>query len=1200
MGKRERVLRKSVGAAVLVLSLLSAGSASAQIRAGVGVVDASWHVGASAGQYAPKAADDPSHGSIVDPSAHSTTNVPSYGIQSRLRVRAIVVQRDENGPKFAMASTDLYIPQDLLWRRAAQLIAAHGIGIDQSNFVMTITHDHSSPYYTSTAPGAWAFQDVFDIRAYEYWAQQLAAAVIKANASLVPVRVGAAVKPVALANRNALGPARADDGTPAGFPDSYTDRDMSVMRFDSIADPAHPRPLATLVNFGLHPEGLNGNNLISADYIAPLERMVDRETGGVTIWTQNAVGNSEPERSSYHSIHDRLDFTHKEYGQVEFEARRLADQVTGLFHAVGSGVAPAGQENRYVPYFTDGVVRFADKSFGGPLTHPYPSVSNCRTGMAFSGNPQVPVVGLPNCEGANTVYDQAGLGPQNPGPSQDDLKRAGIPVPDNYGALSYGALEESASIHLQAFRIGDVLFTACSCEQWADQSLNIKTRTDRVAGNEWLGFDWATYRGVDDTGTDCFQTPAFAFGSLGTVNPSFSAAHWSCPHPQTAQTQPCARQANGSWSCPDPRFQCLIKGAAFTNTCHDAASDPTRRDSRLTGITDAQMEHMKAQVRNCANGWNSLAFAPYAESEPTDPTLIKGNYTCDDNQRSADLGYRLTIPIAMANDYNGYIATYREYQRGDHYRKALTGWGPHSSDYLATRLIKLGRSLQDGGPPVDRQLDGSPDPDADNPGLDAKVQADRTNNEARAQALGATANSTVTAYEATLPADAGSAEVTKQPADLQRFDASFLQFNGGDNYTDNPTVIVQRLVGGKWQTFADQSGEIPVTVKFPTAGDVPAYAQGNHHWLWTATFEAFVANADLGGPRATPPGTYRYVVDGHRRQAPSGAVRDCTSPAGGIPVCAYRLISRQFRIGPWTGITVDDIRSQSDGTVSFLVGPRHTVPVPGGSPSTTVLGPIDYPDSYDDASHPLKPKFIHFARDAIRDPAAPADPARFEWYCYACTFRPWLDTGDAQRVTVTFARPGTVERVPATLGADGRWHTTRSLRRGESAYVCPSDAQDPFGNFNGEASGFVGLHVTLACAEIAVVGSPNQFGTRPGTVPGTGGTALGLPPSRRCASHRRFAIHVRSPKRGVRLTSVVVTFNGHRVPTVRGRHGRVQAIVVATSLPRGTFTVRIQARGSDGRTYRSQRHYHTCRVRGLTHTPGHLRVRGHRRPPTRH
>ena len=48
----------------------------------------------------------------------------------------------------------------------------------------------------------------------------------------------------------------------------------------------------------------------------------------------------------------------------------------------------------------------------------------------------------------------------------------------------------------------------------------------------------------------------------------------------------------------------------------------------------------------------------------------------------------------MANDYNGYIATYREYQRGDHYRKALTGWGPHSCDYMATRLVEMGGAAE--------------------------------------------------------------------------------------------------------------------------------------------------------------------------------------------------------------------------------------------------------------------------------------------------------------------------------------------------------------------------------------------------------------------------------------------------------------------------------------------------------------------------
>src|SRR5206468_12791767 len=108
--------------------------------------------------------------------------------------------------KFAIVRADLYIPQDLLWRRTAQILEAAGTGIGRSNLVMTITHDHSSPFYTSTGVGAWTFQDVVDIRDFEYQAQQMAAAVEEADKHLVPVRVGAGVTQIALGNRNALGP----------------------------------------------------------------------------------------------------------------------------------------------------------------------------------------------------------------------------------------------------------------------------------------------------------------------------------------------------------------------------------------------------------------------------------------------------------------------------------------------------------------------------------------------------------------------------------------------------------------------------------------------------------------------------------------------------------------------------------------------------------------------------------------------------------------------------------------------------------------------------------------------------------------------------------------------------------------------------------------------------------------------------------
>jgi hypothetical protein len=775
-----------LGALVFALALIAPGTASAdtgQLKAGVAVVDATWHVGASAGQYATtRDADGADQLQELDPGVHSVKNKPSYGVQSRLEARALVVE-EAGGQRIAVVKNDLYIPQDLLWRRTAQILASKNIGIGESNLTMTVTHDHSSPYYSSTAWGAWTFQDVFDVRFYEYYAQRMAEAVEKAAANLRPVKVGAATTQLDKPQRNAIGPAIADDGTPAGFPRSYTDHDLTVVRFDDLAT---GRPYALWLSYSLHGESLEGNDLISGDWVAPTQRMLDRATGATTIFTQNAVGTTELEQSSYHSVHERLEFNHKQYGQSEYEARLIADAALGAWREVGSG-------GGVVPFMTSATVKEADRWFPGPLSHPYPSVSNCHTDAALEGEPGVPIAGLPDCERVSLreLADPAfSLTGQDPGLDTDTLEAAGIPVPENYSAPSYGALEEDMGVHLQAFRIGPILFTICSCEQWADQSKNIKTRTDTTPGNEYLGYDWGAR---------------------------------------------CTSNGDGTWKCPNPN--------------DDGATS-------LPPVSDLKYRRMRAQVNNPANGWNDPENLSTAESEPADPAQIKGNYTHDDTPENADHGYKLTVPVSMANDYNGYIATYREYQRGDHYRKALTGWGPHSSDYMATRLVGLGRALN-GGPDV------PPEP------LDAKALADTANNDARAAALGSVGGAGAAAYESALPSDGGAAEVVSQPPDVERFGAARFTWNGGDNYVDQPVVAVQRRVGGEWKPYADQSGEVPVTLKFPAKEDAPAFLSGDQRWEWTATFEAFVARFDLeklggGAERATPAGAYRFVVEGPR------------------------------------------------------------------------------------------------------------------------------------------------------------------------------------------------------------------------------------------------------------------------------------------------------------------------------------------------
>lgn len=953
--------------------------ATGVLRAGVATLDASWHVGASAGQYASDGTSIGSHG--VDPHSHSTRRASSYGIQSRLSVRALVVEGPD-GKRFALVKNDLYIPQDLLWRRTAELLEERGTsGIGRSNLTIAVTHDHSSPYYSSPSWGVWLFQDVFDARFFEYYAERMARAVELAARHLEPVRVGASVSTLDKPQRHSFGPATADDGSPAGYHPASTDHDLIVVRFDRLKD---GRPLAVLVNYSLHPEFLSGNDLISGDYVAPLERMVDRATGATTIFTQAAVGSTEPDRDGIahpraQFLRERLEFSHREYAQAEWGARLIADVVLDTWRDIARGTPQ--DKHRFVPFQAGRVpVAFLDRWYPGPFSHPYPGVSNCRSDQALAGNPKLPIVGLPDCESPTEFFGFPK--PPYTGISTDTFQQFGIPVPENYSAPSYTGLEEDVNVHLQAARIGDILFTICSCEQWFEQSLNIKTRTDRIAHNEYVGYDWT------DSSTDLDPFRA-------EVCQRISDAKWRCPY----QQQP---------------------------------------------VDDQAIRRMRAQVRNPANGWNNLENAAQAESEPTNAEEIKGNFTHDDDDRSARLGYGITVPIAMANDYNGYIATYREYQRGDHYRKALTGWGPHAADYMATRLVTLGRLLRDPSWPLPRDQ-------IQEQALAGKITADLAKNDRAAHALGEMGAALTAAYESRLPADGGRPAPLRQPPRvIERFDAATFSWIGGNNFTDNPEVVVQRRVGKRWQNFADQSGEIVVTLRWPVdqsegaPADVAEYAFGRYEWQWTAIFEVFAAPFDVGmGSLATPPGVYRFVVRGRRRTA-----------TGSEP---YRVVSREFEVRPWSGITVEDLQLERDGSVSLRVGPRGRVSGtglsdPGDTVSQVEVGPIDYPDTW---RRPGRPRFIDPRRYFVRDPQDPDDPARFEWYCLACSFRPWVDSGDAAQVVVTVQRAsGATKRVPAQRAGE-RWLAKVRLCAGDVAFVERGGVRDRYGNFNGSRSAVV-------------------------------------------------------------------------------------------------------------------------------------------------
>src|SRR3954451_10411588 len=880
----QRLARKVLLLIALVSALGLPGNAVAKkadkgpnVQAGAAIVDGTYHVGSSAGQYA--STRDGGYGD-VDPHMEQVKNQASYGVQSRESVRALVV-KGTDGNLVALVSDDHYIPQDALWRRTAQILDQKTSGlINAKNLTMTVTHNHSSPSYSSLDWGVWTFQDAFDFRFFDYYANQNANAVLKALANLKPVRVSATVVHFDAFQNNPMGPDWADDGTPDGFPRPHTDHDLSVVHFQELSK--KHRSVATLFNIGQHPEFLEGYDLISGEYPETAMRFVDRTVGGVSILTQNATGTSEVEEDGWHQIHDRELFNHAQYNQMEWGARQLADSVIGAVRDIQAqrpnpddkptAYGGSSYHDRFIPWMSKFPVAMDNRWFPGPVSHPYPGVSSCRTDPALQGNPRLPVVGLPDCEevpagdSLSPVISQ--LGPAFPGLSTDTFESLGIPVPENYSAPSNGALEDTLGVHMQAFRLGDILFTVCSCEQWVEQSYNIKTRTDKQPDNEYVGYDPTS--------------------------------------PKADQTEKCVRKNASTWTC--------------------TVGDYPLRTPDVRDVPDDKIQHMRAQINNDASGWddpncNELGCGYQAESESTDLKKIRGNYTHDDTKANARDGYKLTFTIAMANDYNGYIASYREFMDHDHYRKALTGWGPHSSDYYATRLSQMGRALQ-GDAASRKSIDGQTDPAKADPAwahLVAKEVADQAAEDAKVKAVGEAAAAGVQAYALTLPDDGGQDQALVQPKDIERFDAATFTWDGGNNYTDNPVVTVERQdAHGNWVTFADESGEIPVTLQYPdsTPDGLITYRTTPKEWKWTATFEAFVSRFPLIDPQgnrytATPTGNYRFVVHGAWRKGNTDA--------------PYTRISRTFTVKPWSGITVENAATDSAGHVVFSAGPSHQI-----------------------------------------------------------------------------------------------------------------------------------------------------------------------------------------------------------------------------------------------------------------------------------
>lgn len=928
------------------------------LRAGVGVVDATWHVGAGAGQYASENIPDDASDEW-DPNVQHVKQASSYGVASRLSIRAIVVQDGENNPPVALVKDDNYLAQDYLTRRVGQLLAAAGSKVTYDNILLSATHNHSSPYYSTPSAGVWVFQDVMDLRAFEYQARKMTEAILTAEAAMKPARVGGTTVQFPDFQGNIAGQDLDNDGAPAGYPIGVNDHGATVLRFDDVSNPAAPKPIATYVNYAQHGESLDGYDLISADWLAPFERFVDRATGAPVIFSQGSVGSAEGPYDRYGKRTPVADdngdkvlkiYAHMGYAQAERGTHLLANQVLAAWKAIGganNGIAVQAPMQSDVP------ARMTTHWVAGPASHPYPSVTNCRTRNTVNGDPGPPA-GVPDCQRGD-IGEQTDLYQQ--------LKEAGIPLPDNYDATSFGTVEENLRLKLQAVRIGDILLASCSCEAQSDLIKNLESRTDAAVTNIYDGFDYGNQTDVDEA--------------------------W--PGRNVVACQPVGD--GSTYDCPNPK-------------------DWVFGESRIS-VSKAAYDRMQAQIHNDAAGWNDPSYLPYANSEPAKLSEIKGNFTkqelgagpfasCGDKPLT---GYAVSVGLGHTGDYAGYTVSYREYMARDTYRKALTSYGAHTADYMNTNLVSMAANLMCPSIPLLAQP------------TDPIAQADEQRQAAQAAALGQLSSYYYDTWSAQIP-DSAPERILAQPWDVTRFDTTQFRWVGGDNWTDNPTVKVQRLVDGAWQDYADQSGEVQVFLDNPGSDfltGTPTYRSGGQEWRWRASFEAFDAypRADVPGGQV-PNGTYRFVVDGQIHK----------NGPGSEPT-PYHFNSAPFTVSPWEGITVRDLRRN-------------------GSTASFVVDPIVYP-RLPDAQH--RPGIPFYADDNGGLPGGGP-------LCITCSFRPWASTGEVATAVVEWTKglSGQSGRSTATYDAStGRWVATVPSGAGVTVRVPAGGVRDAYGERNGRA-----------------------------------------------------------------------------------------------------------------------------------------------------
>ena len=199
-----------------------------------------------------------------------TPEIPT-GKKGDLTVRAFVLEKGTT--RIAIVSVDNLGWPAYLGDRSRKLIK----GIAPENVLIGATHAHS-------CPDAYGFTDEkgntgADLKYLDWCVTQIADAVNEAVANLEPASL-----------RTAVGEAKGKIAYNY-YADKLYDPRCGVIQAIAVSGKNKGKPIATLVNYAVHPEILGTDSkLISPDLCGPLYDRIESKAGGMAIFMNSAQG----------------------------------------------------------------------------------------------------------------------------------------------------------------------------------------------------------------------------------------------------------------------------------------------------------------------------------------------------------------------------------------------------------------------------------------------------------------------------------------------------------------------------------------------------------------------------------------------------------------------------------------------------------------------------------------------------------------------------------------------------------------------------------------------------------------------------------------------------------------------------------------------------------------------------------------------